>query len=250
MACRENDKLLTPAEEEGRCADEQRACPLPDEVGEDSVEIGFSIGAQRKDLHAQAGRRLLHILQLVFGGRIVCVDEHCDRRRRGNQFMQQAQPLSLQPLREKIDSSEITAGVAEAVDETERHWITAHPEHDRCCCGGSFCGACPVVAYRNKYGHPVPQQIGRKRRITIKVVLRRAELNRHILTLDIPGVLETGMKGCDLLAACLYTGNHESDRRHRRLLRTRRKRPTCSGTTDERDELAPPCMSRKQHSEG
>ena len=38
----------------------------PDEVGEDSVEIGFSIGTQHKDLHAQAGRRLLHILQLVF----------------------------------------------------------------------------------------------------------------------------------------------------------------------------------------
>jgi hypothetical protein len=43
MARREHRKLLTPAEEEGRCADEQRACPLPGEVGEDSIEIGFGI---------------------------------------------------------------------------------------------------------------------------------------------------------------------------------------------------------------
>ena len=154
--------------------------------------------------------------------------------------MQQAQPLSLQPLREKIDSGDVTAGVAEAVDETERHWVTAHPEHDRSCRGGSFCGDCPIVAYRNEHGHPVLQQIGHQRWITIKVVLRRAELNRHILILDISGVLETGMKSCDLLAACLYTGNHESDHRHRRLLRSRGQRPCNYRAAEKPDEFPPP----------
>jgi len=86
----------------------------------------------------------------------------------------------------------------------------------------------------------VLQQIGHQRWITIKVVLRRAELNRHILTLDISGVLETGMKGCDLLAACLYTGNHESDHRHRRLLCMRRKRPCNYSAAEKPDEFPSP----------
>ena len=137
-------------------------------------------------------------------------------------FVQQAQPLSLQPLREKIDSSEITAGVVEAVDEAERHWGTTHPEHDRSCRGGPLSGDCRVIANRNEYGYPVLQQIGHKRRITIMVALRRAEFNCHILALDITGFLEAGMKSRDLLAVRLHTGNHESNHRHRRLLRARR----------------------------
>src|SRR6516162_6492793 len=88
--------------------------------------------------------------------------------------------------------------------------------------------------------HPVLQQIGHERWITIKVVLRRAELNRHILTLDISGVLETGMKGCDLLSACLYTGNHKSDHRHRRLLRSRGQRPCNYRAAEKPDEFPPP----------
>jgi hypothetical protein len=103
----------------------------------------------------------------------------------GDHFVQQAEPLSLQSLSEKIDSGEVTAGMIEAVDEAERHWITANPEHDRSCRGSPFSGDCPVVAYRNEYSRPVPQQIGGKSRKTIKVVLRRAELDQHVLTLDI-----------------------------------------------------------------
>jgi len=49
----------------------------------------------------------------------------------------------------------------------------------------------------------VPQQIGRKCRKTIKVALRRAELDCHILTLGIAGFVQAGMKSRDLLAALL-----------------------------------------------
>src|SRR5262249_19592116 len=41
----------------------------------------------------------------------------------------------------------------------------------------------------------------------------------------------------------------DSDPRHRRLLRARRERPR-RGSAEKRDELAPPCMSRKEHCEG
>jgi hypothetical protein len=48
------------------------------------------------------------------------------------------------------------------------------------------------------------------------------------------------MKSCDLLAACLYTGNHESDHRHRRLLRTRYERPCNGRTANKCDEFPSP----------
>ena len=54
MACREHDKLLTPAGEEGRCADEQRACPLSVKVGDD----GPGLPEDRREEALKRGRRL------------------------------------------------------------------------------------------------------------------------------------------------------------------------------------------------
>src|SRR5262245_8297387 len=45
-------------------------------------------------------------------------------------------------------------------------------------------------------------------------------------------------------AGCGRDTVEEPDHQHRWLLRTRRERPGCS-TAEQRDELAPPCMSRK-----
>src|SRR5262245_19299871 len=74
----------------------------------------------------------------------------------------------------------------------------------------------------------------------IKVALRRAELDCHILTFDIAGLLQAGMKSRDLLAARLHIGNHESDHRHRGLLRARRERPRSCRTADKADKFPPP----------
>src|SRR5262249_9967141 len=93
--------------------------------------------------------------------------------------------------------------------------------------GGSFCGNCPVVTYRNEYSYPAPQQISHERRITIKVALRRAELDCHVLALDIAGFFQAGIKGRDLRAARLLAGRHESDPRQRGLLCVRSKWPCC-----------------------
>jgi len=71
----------------------------------------------------------------------------------------------------------------------------------------------------------VPQQIGRKCRKTIKVALRRAELDCHVLILDVAGFLQAGIKSRDLLAARLHTVDHEPDHWHCRLLCARRDWP-------------------------
>jgi hypothetical protein len=45
-------------------------------------------------------------------------------------------------------------------------------------------------------------------------------------------------------------GAEETDYRHHRLLRARCERPRGCRAAEQRDELAPPCMSRKEHCEG
>ena len=42
----------------------------------------------------------------------------------------------------------------------------------------------------------------------------------------------------------------EPDQRHRHLLRPRHERPCSRRAAEQRDELAPPCMSEKEHCEG
>src|SRR5262249_52855881 len=42
----------------------------------------------------------------------------------------------------------------------------------------------------------------------------------------------------------------DANARHSAWLRARRERPRCRRTAEQRDEIAPPCMSRKEHCEG
>src|SRR4051812_10485180 len=60
MACCQHHKLLPPAVEEWRGADQERPDPLLDESRERCVEFAFSVGANDQKLYPQAGR-LLHV---------------------------------------------------------------------------------------------------------------------------------------------------------------------------------------------
>jgi hypothetical protein len=96
MAGRQHDKLLTPGAE-WRCAYQECPSQLLHEGRERGAEVAFHVGAHNKEVHPQASRRLLHVTQLGFGTQIVRVDEHRDGRSLGNHFVQQAEPLCLQP---------------------------------------------------------------------------------------------------------------------------------------------------------
>ena len=52
------------------------------------------------------------------------------------------------------------------------------------------------------------------------------------------------------VAAAVFIAEHANSPHSIRLLRPRVNRPNESGAAEKRDEVAPPCMSRKQHSEG
>src|SRR5262249_23287055 len=68
--------------------------------------------------------------------------------------------------------------------------------------------------------------------------LRPAVRNRHIATLGIAGFAQALVERTHSGRVCAgRSGVKETDHRHRRLLRARRKRPRCH-TADKRDELA------------
>src|SRR5215471_5696756 len=79
---------------------------------------------------------------------------------------------------------------------------------------------------------------GKPRSTSVIAAFRPAILDRHILALDIAGLLQTLMKrahhGCEAVG---QSAVEEPDHRHRRLLRARRERPR-RRAAEQRDERA------------
>jgi hypothetical protein len=75
--------------------------------------------------------------------------------------------------------------------------------------------------------------------------MREAKFNRYIAALSETSFVQAIAECRDNACAQLrHPGIKKSDHRHRCLLRTRRRR-----TPEQRDELAPLCMTGKKHSE-
>src|SRR6516165_2003669 len=238
MACGQHDELLTPDIEE--CSDQERRGPLLDKGRKRGIKIAFHIGAHDNELHPQAGSRLLHLAQLVFGTRIVWVDQHGDDRGPGNHFVQQSESLRFRPCRELIDPGQVATGPVEARDEPGCGGIVADSEDDRNCPRRLPCGERPSVAGHKQHGYLGANQIGRERRKSIELTLGKAVFDGHVLAFDVAGFLEALQERGYLLAQrSARPGAQESDHRHHRLLRPHRHRPR-SGATEQRDELAPP----------
>src|SRR4029450_7146298 len=85
-----------------------------------------------------------------------------------------------------------------------------------------------------------PNQFGRQRRQTIELSLCPAVFDRDILALDIACLLQALAKSAHTVRDRVRRlAVEESDYRHRRLLRPRRKRPR-RRAPEKRDELAAP----------
>src|SRR5262249_17236825 len=93
---------------------------------------------------------------------------------------------------------------------------------------------------RNDYRYLPANQFGRQLRQPLVLTLSPAIFDRHVLALDIAGVLEA-------LAECAHTVRkrvrrctaEEPDHRHGRLLCARRERPRGCRAAEQRDEFAP-----------
>src|SRR6476646_5007098 len=97
-----------------------------------------------------------------------------------------------------------------------------------------------VAACRDDHRHLTADQIDRHCRQSIKLSLRPAEFDRHILALDIASFVQTLTERRDNRCRLARgPAAEEPDHWHRRLLRTRRKRPCCRSTAEKCDVLAP-----------
>jgi hypothetical protein len=100
------------------------------------------------------------------------------------------------------------------------------------------------TSVRYDHGDPSANQLGRQRRQPVKLILRPAVLDRHVLALDIAGVFQALAKCTQLIRDCMRRSVVEkSNHRHRRLLRVRCAGPCCRPAAKKRDELAPPHVS-------
>src|SRR5262245_7637547 len=95
-------------------------------------------------------------------------------------------------------------------------------------------------AGRGDHGDSPAHQFCRQRRQSIQLTLRPAVLHRHVVALDITGVLEALAKCVPSEEKVIRCRAEKTDHRHRRLLRARREWPHCRRAAEQRDELAAP----------
>src|SRR6266568_4628593 len=84
---------------------------------------------------------------------------------------------------------------------------------------------------------PSASQIDGKSRQSIEVVLGGTVQDRHVLAFDKTRLLEALLESAQLVLVRRL--GEESNHRHRRLLRARRKRPSYRRAAEKGDELAP-----------
>jgi hypothetical protein len=134
---------------------------------------------------------------------------------------------------------EVTARPVQGGDESKRDWIEADLEHDRNGRGRRLCRKRRRSGSGGNQAYLTLNQIGRQCRQPLVSIAGEAVFDRNVLTLDKTAVSETLAEGGQKLRGVAGpTGGEEPDHRHRRLLRTRRKRPRRCRTTEQRDELA------------
>jgi hypothetical protein len=106
------------------------------------------------------------------------------------------------------------------------------------------------VGGRGDHGHLAADQIGHQCRQAVVLSFQPVVLDRYVLPVDVAGFLEAfAERGRTERGAIGRPPVDQCDHRHSRLLCTRDHRQRGKRTAEKRHELAPPCMSRKQHIE-
>src|SRR5262249_31434389 len=126
----------------------------------------------------------------------------------------------------------VTAGPAEARDDSLFHWVLAHLKDNWNGPGRHHRGTRCRRATRNDHAHPTADQFGCQRRQIVvgapaKIELHSAALNKAPFA---QGLEKRGRPD---------RPKKKPDYRHRRLLRARSERPRCR-VADQRDDLSPP----------
>src|SRR5262245_11516602 len=157
----------------------------------------------------------------------------------GHQVTQELQSLCGQLGTEKIDTCQVAARPRETGDQTKPDWVFTDGYDDRDRRGCRFGRERRSgTSARDDYVDPSTNEVGRQGRQPVELALRPAVFDRHVLPLDIAGILEALAK-CAQPVRVRRCGLEKPDHRHRRLLRARRDWPR-GCRAEQRDERAPP----------
>jgi hypothetical protein len=152
--------------------------------------------------------------------------------------MQQPKALGRYRRVEDAHAREVAARSVETRHEPNLDGVGPRLKNNRYCLGRCFGRKRRLRVCCDDHRHPTAHQIGGQRRQSISVVFRRPEFNRHVLTLDIAGLLQAQTeRRHQSLCVGQRCASEEADNRHSSLLRARRKRPR-RRAAEERDELA------------
>jgi hypothetical protein len=193
---------------------------------------------QDMELQPEGAGRCLRVSRYGFSSRSGRVNEQGHDGRRGDQFMQQLQPLRPDLHVHDAHAREVAARAAQAGDKSKRERVEPCHEDNRnyrgCCLCWPYCRA-----IRDDHRHLMANEVGRQQRKSVVFVIRPAVFDREVLALDIASLfqapMERGQEGCVLAG---WPTVEEPDHRHRLLLRVRRERPRGCRAAEQSDELA------------
>ena len=208
MARRQIGQLDAPAGEEGVGADEEGVGPLAHKVAK-AASISRLVLALRtwicSPMARAAASTSLNVVSVLRSiGRI---DEHGNTSCSGHQLTQEFQPLCHQLTTEKIDARQVAARPGEAGDKTKPDRVFADDEDDgdrRGCRLGRECRR--RGSERGDHGDLPANQFGRQRRQPIDLTFGPAVFDRHVLALDIAGLLQA-LAECAQTVAQLVSGD-------------------------------------------
>jgi hypothetical protein len=219
-----------------------------DQLREDSIEVTFGAGSQNMELQPECAGRRLHVLRGGLGKRgIGWIDEQGHDARRGDQLVQQLQPLR-RCLHVRLGHArDIAARPAKAGDETEPDWVAARFEDDRNGRGCRLCRKRRGSAGRGNHGNLTMNQIGRHRRQPIILAFRPTVFDRYVLAIYVTSFAQPFEKGGQVPRIALGgSGIHEPNYRHLRLLGASRERPGDYWASNDFYEITPLHMCPRQ----
>src|SRR6516164_256260 len=242
LAGGQDRKLHTAAAEESVGPDKESIGTLVRKRGKGSIDLANCGGLEYPKLKPDDRGGLLQVPQCVLGGRrIGRIDKHGNTSSRGDQLMQQPQPLGCHLFGEKINSRRIAPRTGKAGHKTKLDRIPRYTEYDWDRCSYRFGRARRRPAARDSdHRHWAANQIGHQCRQPIVLALQPVVLDSDVLPFDVTGFLETFTERGHITRSDFRSPRVQKlDHRHRRLLRARRERPRGRRAANQGDELAP-----------
>src|SRR4029077_6659800 len=234
--CQRN-KLFTPRDEKWVWHHNEAANAVLDHGCKSRFKIAFNAGGQYLQVLLKTVGCCSN-LGLVFDIHIAGICEQCDCVGGREKLMQQFHVLWSQETHKRADTSKVTFGSTETIDQAHLDRIGAH-----CDTNGNRFGRCLPRRRRwgiegGDHGHVAADQFAHQRGQTVVLTLSPAPFDAYVFTLDEAGVLQP-LDECGQSAGERIEGPAAQKTDYSsRLLRACLRHPRCRAT-QKADELAP-----------